>query len=482
MRDSLIAQIVAARPDWHEVMAAIRSLAFSDTTTGRVLLGASRCIDGISRPYAVYVPSSYDSKTPMPLLVHLHGIVGRPDIERNLSTYVGDSAIMGAAEKRGCFVLFPFGQKGATWFDQVGITNIITQVRTLKSKFNIDDDRVYLSGISDGASAAFLFAMIQPNDFASFAALNGSMGVGSEDGSFSTYAPNMSNSHFYVTTADRDRYYPTSQMERAINMAETAGAHTTYRKLPGEHIPSLADFDYVSMLEYLDQHRRSPFPAAITWETATPEYGVCRWLAIDEITVDEAATWYVDYNVALVDSTLSIGIIPYEAFSGGGVKVASVSGGDCVAARIGVKSEDIIVSGNGLRIDSLADLGRLRGTLKHGEEVTLTVKRGESELVLSGRVPKPRNYFVFKREKPSAVLKASYEDNRFDLLSSRVGAFRILISPEMVDVKKPVRVILDGKLIFNRKVNPDIEYMLRTFLSTHDRKSLFVNELSLRSE
>jgi predicted esterase len=463
-------------------MTAIRSLAFSDTTTGRVLLGASRCIDGISRPYAVYVPSGYDSKTPMPLLVHLHGIVGRPAIEPNLNTYVGDSAMMAAAEKQGYFVLFPFGQKGATWFDQVGIKNVFTQIRTLKTEFNIDDDRVYLGGISDGASAAFLLAMILPNDFAAFAALNGSMGVGSEDGGFSTYAPNMSNSYIYVTTADRDRYYPTSQMERTISMAENAGAHISYRKLTGEHIASLADFDYVSMLEYLDQHPRSPFPAAIIWETTSPDYGFCRWLAIDEITVDEAATWYVDYNVALVDSTLSIGIIPYEAFSGGGVKVASVSGGDCVAARIGVKAEDIIIGGNGLRIDSLADLGRLRGTFKHGEEVTLTVKRGESELILNGRVPEPRNYLVFKREKPSAVIKARYEDNHFDLLSSRVGAFRILISPEMVDVNRPVRVVLDGRLIFNRKVVPDIEYMLRTFLSTHDRKSLFVNELSLRSE
>jgi hypothetical protein len=41
-RDSLIARIVSAWPDWHEVMTEIESLTFSDTTKGRTR--ASLCI------------------------------------------------------------------------------------------------------------------------------------------------------------------------------------------------------------------------------------------------------------------------------------------------------------------------------------------------------------------------------------------------------------------------------------------------------
>lgn len=110
-RDSLIAQIVSARPDWRAVLTQIGSLTFPDTTKGQALTGSTTCIDGVSRPYVIYVPSSYDPKRPTPMLVHLHGLVGRPIIEPNPKEYVGNSAIMAEAEKHGWLVLFPSGKK-----------------------------------------------------------------------------------------------------------------------------------------------------------------------------------------------------------------------------------------------------------------------------------------------------------------------------------------------------------------------------------
>jgi predicted esterase len=239
--DSLFRGIISAKPDWREVMTEIESLTFPDTTGGRALLGSTSCNDGVDRPYVIYVPSSYDPKMPTPMLVHLHGVVMRPNINPNPDEYIGNTAIMAEAEKMG-------------WFDEVGMANIMSLVRTAKVNFNIDDDRVYLSGLSDGASAAFLFAMIMPTDFAAFAALNGFMGSG--EGDISTYANNMANTHIYVTAADRDRYFPTDQMERTIAMPEKAGANILYRKLKGEHIPSIIDFEYADMFDYLEQHPR----------------------------------------------------------------------------------------------------------------------------------------------------------------------------------------------------------------------------------
>jgi hypothetical protein len=479
-RDSLIGQIVSAGPDWREVVTEIGSLTFPDTTKGQALLGSTTCIDGVTRPYVIFVPSSYDPMTPTPMLVHLHGLVMRPDIEPNPKEYIGNDTLMALAEERGWIVLFPFGQKGASWFDEVGMTNIMTLVRAAKIDFNIDDDRVYLSGFSDGASAAFLFAMIMPTDFAAFVALNGSMGVGSEDGGFSTYATNMANTHIYVTTADRDRFYPTSQMERTIAMAEKAGAKILYRRLKGDHISSEAGIEYPAIFDYLEQHPRDFSPDTIVWETAVAMFGVCKWLAIDEISVDEPAEWYVDHNVALVDSSISIGFQPYDTFPGPGVMVASISSGDYVARRIDLKPGDVILKGNSVSIDGLADIDKFKATLKRGSEVTLAVKRAGTEVVLRGRVPAPRNYFVFKREKPSAMAKAVYAKNRFDIQGSRVGAFRIFIHPDKVDLNKNVIVIFNGEKVFDGKIAPDIAYILRDYLANRDRKLVFVNEVSLR--
>jgi hypothetical protein len=479
-RDSLIALIVAAGPPWREVAAEITSRTFSDTTKGCTLSDSALCADGIVRAYAVYVPTGYDAGTPSPLLVHLHGIVNRPRIEPDPSTYVGNAAIMAAAEQQGWLVLFPFGQEGATWFDDVGMAHVMDLVRTIKIRFNVDDDHVCLSGLSDGASAAFLFAMILPDGFAAFVALNGSMGVGSENGGFSTYAPNLANSYVFATTADHDRYYPTSQMERTIAMAEKAGARMVYRRLAGEHISSIANFDYAELLADLERHPRNPRSDTVVWETATPEFGQCRWLAIDEITIDEPAAWHTEHNVALVDSSLSIGFQPDPAFPGPGVMVASLSEGDVLSRRMGLAPGDILVQGNGVPIDSLSDLNRFKATLNRGSEVTLTIRRGAGTVMRSGRVPAPRNYLVFRRDKPSALARAVYADNRFDIQGSRVGALRLLIGPSMVDLDRDLTATFNGEKIWEATVSADIGYMLRDFLAHRDRKWLVVNEVCLR--
>lgn len=479
-RDSLITGIVSAKPAWSEVMTEIESLTFPDTTKGQALEGLTVCIDGVTRPYVIYVPSSYDPKTPTPMLVFLHGLVSRPNLMPNAREEVEKDTLTALVEKRGWFLLVPLGQAGATWWDDVGMTNIMNLIRTAKTNFNIDDDRVYLNGFSDGASASFLFAMVNPTDFAAFVPLNGHMGVGSEDGNLPTYATNMANTHLYVTTTDHDRYYPTSMMERTISMAERAGADILYRKLKGQHRFSDVEGEYPAIFDYLEQHPRNSSPDTIIWETAEAKFGVCDWLAIDEVTIDEPAPWHVDYNVALVDSTISIGFMPDDAFPGPGVRIASLSDGDYLARRIDLKPGDIIVRGNGVPTDSIEELDKFKATLKRGSEVTLTIRRGGNEMVLKGRMPAPRNYLLFKREQPSALVKATYAENKFDIQGSRVGAFRIGIDPGMVDLDKNVVVIFDGEKIFDGRIEPDIGYALRDFMANRDRKMVFVNEIYLR--
>jgi pimeloyl-ACP methyl ester carboxylesterase len=479
-QEKLIADMVAARPAWQDVMGKIRSISFPDTTKGHAFLRQTTCIDGVTRPYVIYVPTTYDPKTPAPMLVILHGSVSRPEIMPDPKGWAEKTVYIPLAEKYGWFVLFPMGQAEATWWDEVGMTNILTLIRTAKIDFNIDDDKVYLGGFSDGASAAFLFAMTMPTDFAAFLALNGHMGVGSEDGDLPTYAANFINSSIYATTTDKDQLYPTAQMERTIALASKAGAKIYYRRLEGEHNINDVKGELPAIFDLLEKRPRNSFPDTIIWEAAVAGFGVCKWLAIDEVTIDEPAGWYVDYNIAMVDSSITIGFQPADSFSGAGVMVAALADGDYLAKRIGLKSGDIIVKGNDSTITNMEDLTRFKNTLHRGGDVSMTIKRGGNEMLLQGRMPAPENYFLFYRKHPSAVIKASFSNNQFDIQGSRVGAFRILLNPDMVDLNKNVTVIFDGEKIFDARVAPDIKYILRDYLTNRDRKLVFANEVKLR--
>ncbi len=121
-------------------------------------------------------------------------------------------------------------------------------------------------------------------------------------------------------------------------------------------------------------------------------------------------------------------------------------------------------------------------TLTRGGALSLTVLREGSRLLLEGRLPEPGAYNVFKRELPSALANASFSANRVDVQASRVGAFRILVHPDMFRLDRNVVVTVNGRTVRDAPVTPDVGFLLRNFLENRDRKLLYVAEIPVTLE
>lgn len=462
----------AARMSWEEVAAAVENVSFAAAEGGTPILRKTTCTDGVERPWVLYVPTSYEPATPTPLLVILHGGVSRPEITDDPLAYARDNEWTAAAEEYGWLALYPFGQKGATWWNEVGMANIRNLVRTVKQEYNVDDDRVYMGGFSDGASAAFCWAMLEPTDFAAFVALNGHMGVGSIDGDLATYAPNFYNAPVYAVTTFGDQLYPAAEMRKAVEMARRAGGDIFYRELAGTHDFDYADAEIPLVARFLARHPRDPFRANIVWEAATPAFGRCRWFQIDEITRDEAADWHTDYNAVLLDERITIGFIHADV-EGPGVEVATVVE-DSPAAEMGLEDGDVIIGVGGKAVNDMDDVDAWKETVARGDAFTLRVRRGDDELTLEGRIPPPENYYVFKRAQPSARADVSFAANRVDVRASRLGAFTVYVHPDMVNLDEKLVIVVNGDVVFDAKVKPDPAWMMENFLERRDRKALHV--------
>jgi dienelactone hydrolase len=477
-RASLIADVLDYASSWQEVATRIQSATFPTADPiGQGVLRTTVCIDSVERPWVLQLPPDYDPSVPTPLLVVLHGGVGSAEVYDDPLGYVAESEQGALALEHGWISVFPFGQAGATWWDEVGMTNIRTLVRTIKRELNVDDDRVWMAGFSDGASAGFAHAMLEPSDYAAFVALNGHMGVASLDGDLSTYAPNMSATPVFATTTFDDGLYPSHRMRSTIEMAREAGADIYYREFPGHH-----DFDDVkdelpAIARFLERHPRDPFPSRIVWETGSTDFGKCRWFAIDGITTDEAAPWHEDHNVALTDDRVTIGFQPDYDFEGTGIRVDVLSDGDYPARNIGLKAGDVIVRADAARLDSLPDLNEWKGTVERGDAFEMTVLRDGGEVVLRGELPDAAGYFIFKRDVPSAAVRAGFAANRIEVETSRVGAFRILVHPDMIVLDQNLVIVVDGEVVFDELAEPDLEFLLDNYLDNRDRKLLYVAEV-----
>lgn len=135
---------------------------------------------GIERTYIVHAPASYNGTDPVPLVVVLHGINGNAlDAERT-------SGMSGEADKKGFIVVYPnaTGKDGRyTWntlldpaggADDVGFLRAVVQ--KMEAVYNIDKDRIYVAGFSDGAIMTYAAASQLSDVFSAAAPVAGTSG------------------------------------------------------------------------------------------------------------------------------------------------------------------------------------------------------------------------------------------------------------------------------------------------------------------
>ena len=63
-QDNLIGKIIESNPAWQDVVDYIKSLDFPKPDSTGFSLHHTTCIDGVRRPYVVYLPSDYDAARP----------------------------------------------------------------------------------------------------------------------------------------------------------------------------------------------------------------------------------------------------------------------------------------------------------------------------------------------------------------------------------------------------------------------------------
>jgi len=79
----------------------------------------------------------------------------------------------------------------------------------------------------------------------------------------------------------------------------------------------------------------------------------------------------------------------------------------------------------------------------------------------------------------SAAIKAYYNNNVFEINTSRIKEIELLISPIMVNLQNPVIVKVNGKEVFNKKITADKVFLLKNFTTSLDRKAIWVTSVKL---
>src|SRR4029434_9934930 len=107
----------------------------------------------------------------------------------------------------GSRILCALGQRGATWFDQVGRANLLAQLAAVKRQYNIDEDRVFLGGFSDGGSGALVMGLYDRTRWPCFYALSGSI-IAASIAPDEAFPANLANRPVHAANGGIDPLFP----------------------------------------------------------------------------------------------------------------------------------------------------------------------------------------------------------------------------------------------------------------------------------
>lgn len=143
-------------------------------------------VGDLTRKYLVHVPPSYNANTAKPLLLAFHGGGGDMNYMAKDELY----GLISKSNKEGFVLVFPNGYskfpggKFATWdagnccgdardkkIDDVSFVRQI--VTNIKGQMNIDRNRVYAAGMSNGGMISYVMACELPDVFKAIAAVAG---------------------------------------------------------------------------------------------------------------------------------------------------------------------------------------------------------------------------------------------------------------------------------------------------------------------
>jgi len=343
-------------------------------------------------PVLIYVPKNYNPAHKTSVLVYFKGgWLSRKqapvDYAREI---VKDNPTFAYLDQQNVIEIFPVLDSKLAIYGYYGYKHLNAIVAETKKLFNVDDNKVYLAGFSDGGKTVYNAAGYVSTPFACFYAING-MFVSPPE------YYNMINRPLVSFVAEKDQLTDSRSIQSKAAFVTKLGGDWNYRFMSGKkhfYHPYQAEV-LPWVFTHMQTKTRNPFPASLTYvsqENYKDFHGI-DWLQIKVDTKKNPEPWH--------------------------------------------------------RTDSVETFGT------DGTE---------------------RNYRYGNK---IGQAKAGYFDNTFTLTTSQVTEVTVYISPLMVDLSQPVRIVVNGKELFSGKVDYSKELMAERFQQFFDRQQVWVNKITV---
>jgi poly(3-hydroxybutyrate) depolymerase/lysophospholipase L1-like esterase len=228
--------------------------------------------DGGTLGYRLLKPENYDSAKKYPLVLVLHGSGERGQDNQAQLKYGADLFLKSEKrEKFACFVVMPQCPSNQKWADidwssdtpalpekvSEPMGHVIEAIDGLEKEFSIDQDRLYVTGLSMGGYGTWDLITRYPEKWAAAAPICG--------GGDKTKVPRAKDIPIWAFHGAVDKTVKPERTQELIAAIEAAGGHPLYSEYPyvGHASWTLA-FDEPEFLPWMFAQKRGAAPVAFS--------------------------------------------------------------------------------------------------------------------------------------------------------------------------------------------------------------------------
>ena len=254
-------------------------------TPGPQVLSFLSDVDDSDQPYGLYLPRNLDPSKTYPLVISLHGANSNHRI--NLRRVFGRGNRPGESDAEATryfpqlkdveFIVASPYARGTMGYQGIAEKDVYDVLADVKRRFSIDEDRVYLTGLSMGGGGTLWLGLTRPDVWAALAPVCPAPPGGMEE-----LAANALNLPVHLFHGDADPAVPVDVSRKWHKNFLALDVKAEYLEYPGVRHNSW-DYAYkdAAIFDWFAKFRRDRFPERVRFTTPAYKYSSAYWVGLD---------------------------------------------------------------------------------------------------------------------------------------------------------------------------------------------------------
>lgn len=251
-------------------------------------------VDDRDQPYALYLPENFDTSRAYPLVISLHGAGSNHRL--NLRRVFGKSNAEGENDVEASryfpewedvdyIVASPYA-RGTMGYQGVAEKDVYDVLADVKERFTVDEDRVYLTGLSMGGGGTLWLGLTRPDIWAAIAPV-----CPAAPGGTKPLAGNALNYPIHIFHGAADPVVSPDSVRGWVERFEDLETQIEYTEYPGVGHNSWENaYADGQIFDWFDQYRREARPERVRFASTRYEYDTAYWVRLDALTPGSLAT------------------------------------------------------------------------------------------------------------------------------------------------------------------------------------------------